>query len=59
MIVGIRVWNVGFLPEVTLSLCCYVMNDLFSFTALINKNYCTTTTTKKHSLKTYPLHLIK
>ena len=37
MIVGIRVWNVGFLPEVTLSLCCYVMNDLFSFTALINK----------------------
>ena len=46
MIVGIRVWNVQFLPKVTLSLRCYVMNDLFSFTALINKNYCTTTTTK-------------
>ena len=54
MIVGIRVWNVGFLPEVTLSLCCYVMNDLFSFTALINKNYCTTTTTKKTFTKNLP-----
>ena len=54
MIVGIRVWNVQFLPKVTLSLRCYVMNDLFSFTALINKNYCTTTTTKKHSLKNLP-----